>query len=341
VGKVAVLLSGGVDSSVVAYLTREKYGFQNVVAFTLLLYNNWEDIENAKRVTEFLKIHHEVLDLREPFKEKVFNYFVESYKKGETPNPCAVCNQEVKLGLATEILTSEGFKKVFTGHYVVKERFDRFWVLKRGRDPKKDQTYFLALLKHKYLEFLEFPLGSLTKEQVRKIAKDVGLPTKSRKESQDVCFLEGQKLKDFLKNYIPPSAGKFLYKGKVVGSHGGCYAFTVGQRRGLGVRLGKPVYVKEIIAPQNVVVLGDKEDLLTDKVKLKNLNLFVEKGFLNSFPLWGQIRYRTPAKEVEKLNFTDEGLELTFKEPFTGVAKGQIGALYWNNEILVGGGIIC
>ena len=339
-GKVAILLSGGVDSSVVAYLVKKKYK-TDIVAFTLLLYNNWEDIENAKKVADYLKIPHEVLDLREPFKEKVFDYFIGSYKKGETPNPCAICNQEIKLGLATEILTSQGFEKIFTGHYVRKVELDHFTALKRGKDPKKDQSYFLALLKPKYLQFLEFPLGEFTKEEVRNIAQKAGLPTKSRKESQDICFLEGQKLKDFLKRYIPPTAGRFLYKGKDVGEHQGYYSFTVGQRRGLGVRLGKPVYVKEIIADKNLVILGDREELFTDKVLLRDLNLFVESNTLNRYPLWGQIRYRTPAAEVESFRFTPEGLKLKFKKPFVGVARGQIGALYWNNEILVGGGIIC
>ncbi len=339
-GKIAILLSGGVDSSVVAYLVKRKYK-TDIVAFTLLLYNNWDDIESAKKVADYLKIPHEVLDLRKPFKERVFNYFLNSYKRGETPNPCAICNQEIKLGLATEILVSQGFEKIFTGHYVRKESVDYFTVLKRGKDLKKDQSYFLALLKPKYLQFLEFPLGVFTKEEVRKIAVEAGLPTRNRKESQDICFLEGKKLKEFLKSYIPPKAGKFIYKGIEIGTHEGYYSFTVGQRRGLGVRVGKPVYVKEIIADKNLVVLGDKEELLTNEVVLKKLNFFVDKDILNKYPLWGQIRYRTPAVEVEDFLFTSKGLRLRFKNPFVGVARGQIGALYWNNETLVAGGIVC
>lgn len=338
--KIAVLLSGGVDSSTVAYMVREQYPTAEVVGVTLLLHGNEEDIENAKRVCEFLGIPHRVLDLRKPFRERVFNYFLEEYRRGRTPNPCAVCNQEIKLGLATEILTSEGFEKIYTGHYVRKVEYKGFPTLARPKDLNKDQTYFLALLKPKYLKFLEFPLGDFTKEEVREIAKKAGLPTKSRKESQDICFLEGQRLKDFLKNYFPPSAGVFVYKGKVVGMHSGYYTYTIGQRRGLGLRLGKPVYVVDIDASTNTVVVGDKEDLLKDTVEVENLNPFIPLKELKGKTLYGQIRYRTPAKEVERIEETPAGLRIKFKEPFSGVARGQIAALYLDNKILAVGGII-
>ena len=338
--KVAVLLSGGVDSSVVALLAKERYPDAQIVGVTLLLHDNWEDIENAKRVCQYLKIPHEVLDLRKPFEERIINYFLDEYRRGRTPNPCAVCNQEIKLGLATEILTSEGFEKVLTGHYVRKVKVGNHLTLGRPKDLQKDQTYFLALLKGKYLPYLEFPLGDYTKEEVRGIAKRAGLPTQSRKESQDICFLGGQKLRDFLKRHIPPKAGNFVYKGKVVGRHEGYYAYTVGQRRGLGLRLGKPVYVVGIDAKTNTVFVGDREELLTRKVVLEELNLFLPLEGVRGKPLWGQIRYRTPPKEVESLRETDRGLEITFREPFSGVAKGQIGALYLDNKYLVGGGFI-
>ncbi len=338
--KLAVLLSGGVDSSAVAYLVKEQNRDAEVVAFTLLLYKNGEDIENARRVAEFLKIPHEVLDLREEFRRRIIENFVSSYRKGETPNPCAVCNQQIKLGLATEILTSEGFEKIYTGHYVRKVPFEGHLTLARGKDLKKDQSYFLALLRPEYLPYLEFPLGGFTKEEVRRLAERVGLPTKSRKESQDICFLEGRKLKDFLRDYIPPQAGFFLYKGKVVGKHSGYYTFTVGQRRGLGVRLGKPVYVKEIDAEKNAVILGDKDEILTNRVLLRDLNLFVEPKMLKSLPLEGQVRYRTEPKRVREIGFTEGGLEVVFEEPFFGVAKGQIGALYTADGTLVAGGVI-
>jgi tRNA-specific 2-thiouridylase len=338
--KIAVLLSGGVDSSTVAYMVKNRYPNAEVVGVTLLLYRNEEDIENAKRVCEFLKIPHRVLDLRKPFEERIIKYFLEEYKRGRTPNPCAVCNQEIKLGLATEILTSEGFEKIFTGHYVRKVNYRGFLTLERPKDTNKDQTYFLALLKRDYLKYLEFPLGDYTKEEVRQIAKRAGLPTQSRKESQDICFLEGQKLKDFLKKHIPPSAGVFVYKGKVVGKHSGYYAYTIGQRRGLGIRLGKPVYVVDIDAETNTVVVGDKEDLLKDTIEVENLNLFLPLEEVKYKTLYGQIRYRTPAKEVERIEETDRGLKIKFKEPFSGVARGQIAALYLDNKILVAGGVI-
>ncbi len=342
VKKIAVLLSGGIDSSFTAYWVKQNYPDAHIEAITLLLYNNWEDIENAQRVAKFLNLPHRVLDLRKPFEEKIIQYFLLEYKKGRTPNPCAVCNQEIKLGLATELLTREGFEKIFTGHYVKKVQYKGYPILARPKDREKDQTYFLALLKPKYLPYLEFPLGDLTKEEVKKLAQEVGLPTATRKESQDICFLEGQKLKDFLKKHIPPSAGVFIYKGKVVGRHSGYYAYTIGQRRGLGLRLGKPVYVVDIDAKNNIVFVGEKEDLLKNTVEVEKLNLFLpEEEIFQEKTLWGQIRYRTPAKEVEKIEKSPKGWKVIFKEPFQGIAKGQIFALYGeNNNLLLGGGII-
>ncbi len=338
--KLAVLLSGGIDSSVVTYLVKKNNPDAQVVAFTLLLYGNEEDIENAQRVCKFLGIPCEVLDLRKPFRERVISYFLHEYGKGRTPNPCAVCNWEIKLGLAVDILTEEGFEKIYTGHYVRKVKFQGYTTLARPKDREKDQTYFLALLKPERLKHLEFPLGDFTKEEVRRIAKEVNLPTKSRKESQDICFLEGQKLKDFLLKHFTPEEGVFVYKGKVVGTHKGYFVYTIGQRRGLGLRLGKPVYVIGIDAKINTVFVGDKEELLTREVNLGSVNCFLPLKEIQKLNLWGQIRYRTPAKEVEKLEPTPKGLRVTFKQPFSGVAKGQIGALYVNNEILACGGFI-
>jgi tRNA-specific 2-thiouridylase len=164
------------------------------------------------------------------------------------------------------------------------------------------------------------------------------LPTATRKESQDICFLDGQKVSEFLKNYIPPKAGFFIYKNKVVGRHEGYFAFTVGQRRGLGLRLGKPVYVIDIDAEKNAVIVGDREELATRRVRLERLTIFVPPQFWDN--LYGQIRYRTPSQRVEGFEFSDGVLDLWFEKPFYGVAKGQIGALYINDEILAAGGII-
>jgi len=341
--KVAVLLSGGVDSSVVALKAVENFGKPNVVAYTLILHRgNFEDAERAQKVARFLGIEHRVLDLREEFTREVIDYFVQEYRKGRTPNPCAVCNQRIKLGLAVKRLLPEGFTKILTGHYVRKIDFSGYPTLARGLDRKKDQSYFLAKLDPKLLKFLEFPLGELTKEEVKNIAAKADLPTASRKESQDICFLEGKKVVQFLRDYIPPSAGVFIYKGKVVGKHKGYYGYTIGQRRGLGLRLGKPVYVVDIDASTNTVIVGDREDLATREVTLEELTLFVPPELWKN--LYGQVRYRTPSQKVENFKFeppegTDK-LKLKFEEPFYGVAKGQIGALYLDDRILVAGGII-
>jgi tRNA-specific 2-thiouridylase len=337
--KIAVLLSGGVDSSVAALFAVKRYGKNSVVAWTLKLTpHNDIDVERAKEVARHLGITHRVLDLEKSFGKKVVKYFVNSYGKGLTPNPCAVCNARVKLGEAVDILLSEGFEKIFTGHYVRKGLLETFPVLKRAKDTKKDQSYFLALLRPENLKPLEFPLGELTKDEVRKIALEAALPTASRKESQDICFLEGQKVGDFLKKYFPPSAGEFIYRGKVVGRHEGFFRYTVSQRRGLGLRLGRPVYVTKIDASQNRVFVGEKEELKTDRVLLKDLNPFVEERFWRN--LYGQIRYRTPPERVKRFEKKTEGVLLEFERPFFGVAPGQIGALYVDNEILVAGGII-
>jgi tRNA-specific 2-thiouridylase len=341
VNKIAVLLSGGVDSSVTLYLAKEKYKNTRIEAVTLYLNkHNEEDIRRAKEVAKFFGVPHRILDLREEFQKRVIEYFINAYREGRTPNPCAVCNQEIKLGLATEILTKEGVDRILTGHYVRKVKYKGFPTLARAKDRNKDQTYFLALLKPEYLKYLEFPLEDFTKDEVKKIAKKIAIPTATRKESQDICFLERKKLKEFLTNYIEPKEGSFIYKKRIVGKHSGAWFYTVGQRRGLGLRLGKPVYVTKIDAKNNLVYVGDKEELKTYEVKLEKLNLFLPLGEIEKENMWGQVRYRTPAKEVEEVKEEHNKLILKFREPFEGVAKGQIGAIYLNNEILVGGGII-
>jgi len=242
--------------------------------------------------------------------------------------------------LATEILTSKGFKRILTGHYVRKVEFEGHQTLARAKDRKKDQTYFLALLKPQHLRCLEFPLGNFTKEEVKEIAKRLKIPTAERKESQDICFLEGRKLKEFLKEYIEPKEGIFIYRGREVGKHEGAWFYTIGQRRGLGLRLGKPVYVLKLDVKTNEVWVGEKEELKTYEVYLERLNFFLPTDLLKGKNLWGQVRYRTPPKEIEKIEKYENRLYMKFKEPFEGVAKGQIGAIYLNNEILVGGGVI-
>jgi len=335
------LLSGGVDSSLVAHLVKRQNPDARVVAFTLLLHDRAEeDLESARKVAEFLKLPHEVVDLRKTFKEKVVDYFVNSYARGLTPNPCAVCNRLVKLGEAVDRITSEGFEKVYTGHYARKGVLLGREVPMRGLDAKKDQSYFLALLRPEVLKKVEFPLGDWTKEEVRKAARELGLPTKDRGESQDVCFLGGERPREFLKRFLPPKAGYFLYKGKKVGTHGGIFGFTVGQRRGLGVRLGRPVYVKALDAEKNLVILGDREELYSDRLLLKEPNLFLEPEELKGLTLLGQPRYRTAPKRVKSLEFSPEGLKVVFEEPFFGVAPGQVGALYTPQGHLVAGGII-
>ena len=352
--KVAVGMSGGVDSSTVALLLKEK-GY-DIIGITLKMSSiecsidgvqvccSPDDVKDAKKVADYLGIEHYVIDWEDLFREKVINYFVNAYKKGLTPNPCAICNREVKTGLlAIYVREVLGVDKLATGHYIKLEKNKNLgFILKRGKDLSKDQSYFMALVKKEILNYLIFPLGNYLKEEVRKIAENYSLPVSSKKDSFEICFTAGKSPAEYLKEnklYDFKEGDIIHISGKKLGKHKGLPFYTIGQRRGLGIRWKKPLYVIDKDVNTNTVIVGEREYLLTKKVEAENLNLFVDPKYWDKNKICIQGRYRQKCLPISDFSLKNNKVEIYFKEPQEKFAKGQILAIY-QNDILLGGGII-
>ncbi len=346
--KVAVGLSGGVDSSVSALLLKEK-GF-DVVGVTLKLSSTVcsadiqvccspEDVKDAKKVASILGIEHYVIDWEDIFKEKVIRYFVDEYRKGLTPNPCSICNREVKTGLlAKYVHTILGADYFATGHYIRKENN----VLLRGIDKKKDQSYFMALVEKEVIPLLLFPLGEKTKEETRSIAKKYNLPVFKKKDSFEICFTAGKTPGEYIRdiNAFSIKEGDIVHiNGEVIGKHKGLPFYTIGQRRGLGIRWKEPLYVIEKRADTNTLIVGEKRYLLTENVRARYINYHVSPDRWNIKRLYVQGRYKQKPIKVKDIKIDKEYLEVIFQEPQPKFAPGQILALYEDDKLL-GGGII-
>ncbi len=337
--KVVVGLSGGVDSAIAASVLLKR-GYE-VVGVFLRIYRN-EDEPAAGKVAEHLGIPLLVLDVREEFRRKIMGYFAEEYRRGRTPNPCAFCNPEIKFRYLLQVAEQEGAELVATGHYArVVERQGEFF-LTSAKDRRKSQEYFLAMLKPSVLKRIIFPLGELTKEEVRGMAEREEIPALYRGESQDVCFVEGQYWKFLEKVYsFKPIPGKILHtSGKVLGTHSGFYRYTVGQRRGLGVSstflgLSTPLYVVRVSANENSVVVGSKEEAYKEKIDVE-LKLWRGKSRENYRV---KIRYRHPGAKAQVK--TKEGLaEVFFEKPQFAPAPGQLAVFYDREELVMGAGVI-
>ncbi len=284
---VAVGMSGGVDSSTVAYILK-KQGYK-VIGITMKHWSGMDeyaidsnsktccsldDIHDAKRVCDDLGMPHYVVNLEEPFKEIVVDYFIEEYSRGRTPNPCMVCNRNIKLGKMIEFAKRMGADRLATGHYA--RLVDG--CLSTGDDPKKDQVYFLSQMKKEYVNYLMFPVGELEKTEVRFLAKELGVRTYAKRESQEVCFVEDGKYKEFLDDMTNGEISKagdiILEDGTVVGRHEGIALYTIGQRKGLGIAYHKPLYVLRIDAEKNRIIFGDNDKLFKNKIVGGSINLF-------------------------------------------------------------------
>jgi len=324
-----IAMSGGVDSSVAALLTM-RMGYECTgVTMTLFGFN-----EGVELVSNTLGIEHRRLDFTDEFGSCVIEPFVSSYEKGETPNPCVVCNTKVKFGLLYDYAMSEGFDRIVTGHYARVEGGR----LMRAADASKDQSYFLYGLTPEKLSRVFFPLGGLTKKEVRAIAAESGLPNSVSKESQDICFVPGGSYTDFIASYRgePPAKGSYVdTNGYILGQHEGIERYTIGQRKRLGIALGYPVFVKEIRPDTGEVVLADKEEVYAYRIKITDVNWLSESHErlrimirYKSKPVWATIR---PA---DGGNITAE-----FDEPVRAPAKGQSAVMY-DGDYVIGGGII-
>lgn len=352
--RVLVALSGGVDSAVAAVLLVE----QGVEVAGVML-RLWverggdgakanrccvpEAVDRARSVADHLKIPFDLIDAEALFESQVVDSFVAEYAAGRTPNPCVLCNRTVRFGLLLEHALARGATWVATGHYARVRCTGEGYQLLRGRDPVKDQSYFLHALSQQQLSRVLFPLGNLTKEQVRDVAQRRGLPVAEQPESQDICFLVDGDHRGFLARWRPDlfQPGPIRdTSGRVLGQHRGLPGYTIGQRKGLGIAAQEPLYVLELVPAENALVVGTVEELKRDVCVISELRLV--SGLLPSsaFRAVAQIRYRAEPVGVVVNPVMHDRARVRFDSPQLGVTPGQSLVLY-DGEVVLGGGCIC
>ncbi len=340
--KILAAVSGGVDSAV-AMLALKKEGF-DVSSATLLLCANHTEAEDAKKLSESLGIPHVTLDRRELFEKEIIASFANAYAHGLTPNPCVECNKKIKFGILCEYAEQNGFGLVATGHYARTEFSQKYGrkIIKKGADEKKDQSYVLWQLTRRQTELAHFPLGELSKEEVRTIATQNGFSNADKKDSQDICFVPDGKYTEIVEKTLDTTfaAGEFVTEdGKILGTHKGIINYTVGQRKGLGLSLPAPLYVKEKDIVKNRVILCPEENLFSDSLRAKNVNL---QAFDRAdSPFFAKVKTRYAAKEADAvLTFDGNILDIKFKTPQRAITPGQSAVFYDEDGVLLGGGEI-
>lgn len=342
--KVLVAMSGGVDSSVAAMLLKDE-GY-DVSGLTMCLGIPTEDetkccgataVDDAKRVCDCLNINHYIFDYASRLEEKVIANFVSEYKKGRTPNPCVECNRHLKFGNLLEKALALGFDFLATGHYASIEKEEEGYCLKRPKDKKKDQTYFLYPIPYERLGNILFPLAHLTKDEVRELAKRNSLPVAAKQESQDICFVTQKNSQEFLLERVKETTpGEIVdLKGKVLGKHRGIIFHTIGQRGGLGISNPTPLYVVFIDAVKNRIVVGEKKDLMCKGLIASDINMLVK-----AWPkqIHAKIRYRKKEALCE-VKAEHNKLKVIFAEEQEAITPGQ-SVVFYDHDRVLGGGII-
>lgn len=337
--KVALGMSGGVDSSAsLAILANDGY---DVFGVTHVFRPEAEsDAEDAKELCRHFGKEHVTLHLENEFKKEVIEYFVNEYKEGRTPNPCVRCNERVKIPYLFKALQGDGF--VATGHYASIGHCGGRHVLMRAKDAKKDQSYVLWKLTQDELSKMIFPLGKLSKDEVRGLARINEMKSAEKKDSQDICFIPNENYADFIKRFTGENfaVGDYVSTGgELLGKHTGHMNYTVGQSRGLGIALGKKMYVVSKCAENNVVVLGDKSDVMKREVKASKINLIADTSFPDNSRFTAKIRYGKNDMPAYVTQTGEDEITAVFDEPVSAPAPGQSLVIY-DGDCVVGGGII-
>lgn len=350
--KALIAMSGGVDSSVAAYLMKEA-GY-DCIGVTMKLYDNEDigmeqektccslsDIEDARSVAVKLGIPYYVFNFKADFKEKVIDNFIESYRCGMTPNPCIECNRHLKFAHLWQKARELQCDVVVTGHYARITEDGQEYHLLKGKDIAKDQSYVLYSLTQEQLAHTCFPLGGYTKEEIRRIAEEQGFFNAAKKDSQDICFIPDGDYRSFIEKTTGQSSqpGDFVDKdGNVLGTHKGYYCYTIGQRRGLGISAPQSLYVTEIRPEENKVVLGSNDDLFHSHLTADNFN-WIEEVRPDEV-IKARIRYHQVEKEATARVTQDGRVEVDFLEPQRAITKGQSVVLYRGDAVVGGGRII-
>jgi tRNA-specific 2-thiouridylase len=355
-GRVLVAMSGGIDSSVTAMMLHNQ-GYE-VLGITMKTWDyqssgsskketgccSLDSIHDARQVAVDLGFPHYILDIRAEFGNFIIDNFVDEYLAGRTPNPCVLCNTHIKWEALLKRADMLNCEFIATGHYAQIRHENNRYIISKGVDANKDQSYVLWGLSQESLKRTLFPLGKYTKPEIRKMADEFGFSELANKpESYDICFIPDNDYRAFLKNKKPEleqqvNGGSFIFKGKEVGKHRGYPFYTIGQRKGLEIALGEPVFVAEIIPETNTVILGDEEDLKKQSMRIRNFNLVKYSVLPNNFEGLTKIRYKDKGM-MSTVNYSNNELEVFFHQPVKGIAPGQSAVIYENND-LVGGGFI-
>jgi tRNA-specific 2-thiouridylase len=339
---IMIAMSGGVDSAVAAYLASRG---RKAAGATMRLFPSEaaeSEIRGAADVCSLLGLPHFIADLGDNFLNDVIEPFVKAYEAGLTPNPCIFCNKSIKFGALAEFASQKGFERIATGHYARLEKHGERTLLRRAADPSKDQTYVLWSLPQSVLSRTEFPLGMLTKSEAREIAAELKFPMAERKDSQDICFIPDGDYVGFITRFRgrAPEEGDFIDgDGRVLGRHRGQLCYTIGQRKGLGIALGRPAFVTAKSATANTVTLGENTDLFTTRLTAKEINLIATDRLDRPMRLLAKARYRQEAALARVEQTDDDALTVEFEQPQRAISPGQSLVLY-DGDYVVGGGII-